>query len=73
MSTPLNKELQELRNSIEHYESVLRMDKSIKSGEIESDGRPILDEKDISKINEKLNFLRDKRDDLLTKDNNYFY
>ena len=71
MTTPLNKELQELRVLINHYNNILEYDEKIKSNEVESDGRPLLTKYDINRINDTLKYLTDKRDDLLDKDNEF--
>jgi len=68
---PINKELQELRTAIEHYERILREDALIRTGELEDDGRPKLSQIDIEKIKAKINGLTEKRDELLKQEKDY--
>ena len=68
---PINQELHNYRHAIEHYNRILREDAAIKNGEIEGDGRPLLADTDISKINLKLEGLKEKRDELLMKEKDY--
>ena len=63
---PINRELQELRLTIEHYERVLREDTLIAAGELEDDGRPKLSQEDITKIKAKIEGLTMKRNELLS-------
>ena len=67
---PINRELTEYRNAIEHYERILKEDSLIKNGESESDN-PLLSAEDITRINQKLSILREQRDDLLSKEKDY--
>lgn len=67
---PINRELTEYRNAIEHYERILKEDSLIKNGEYESDN-PLLSAEDITRINQKLSILREQRDDLLSKEKDY--
>lgn len=68
---PINQELTNYRHLISHYETILKINESIKSGEMETDGRPLLTDKDIEKINLKLTSLKEQRDDLLMKEKDY--
>lgn len=67
----MNQGLRDYRMAIEHYKKVLKQDEQIKNGTIESDGRPLLTDKDIADINEKIKGLTEKRDELLSKDKDY--
>lgn len=67
----INQELNNYRHAIEHYNRILKEDAAIKKGEKESDGRPLLTEKDIEKINLKLDGLKSQRDELLKQDKDY--
>lgn len=68
---PINQELTNYRHMISHYEMILKKDSKIKSGEVKSDGRPLLKKEDIKRINEKLTELYKKRDELLAIDDDY--
>ncbi|MBQ2653395.1 MAG: hypothetical protein IJF83_07560 [Methanobrevibacter sp.] len=68
---PINQELQNYRRLIVHYEKILRDDSLIKSKSIENDGRPLLTEKDIDKIEKKLEGLKEQRDHLLKQEKDY--
>lgn len=68
---PINQELHNYRHAIEHYNRILKDDAAIKNGEIEDDGRPLLTDKDIEKINQKLDGLKSQRDELLKQDKDY--
>lgn len=68
---PINKELQELRTAIEHYERIMREDILISTGELEDDGRPKLSQNDIDKIQAKINGLTEKRDELLKQEKDF--
>ena len=70
MVTPLNRELQELRMTVEHYKRVLKNDERFKA-----DGNPdnykLLTDNDIDKINLKIDSINTKIEELLVNDNNY--
>lgn len=68
---PINQELTNYRHMISHYERILKDDEKIKSGEVKSDGRPLLSKDDLKRINDKLTGLRQKRDELLAIDDDY--
>lgn len=68
---PINKELQELRTAIEHYERIMREDTLISTGELEDDGRQKLSQNDIDKIKAKINGLTEKRDELLKQEKEF--
>ena len=59
------------RTTRARHKKVLKQDEQIKNGTIESDGRPLLTDKDIADINEKIKGLTEKRDELLSKDKDY--
>ncbi len=65
MSTPINQELRELRMAKEHYSSVLVQDKFYKSLEEIDDDVKLLSDKDIEKINLKINAIDSKIVELL--------
>lgn len=65
MSTPINQELRELRMAKEHYSSVLVQDKFYKSLEKIDDDVKLLSDKDIEKINLKINAIDSKIVELL--------
>ena len=65
MSTPINQELRELRMAKEHYSSVLVQDKFYKSLEKIDDDVKLLSDKDIEKINLKINAINSKIVELL--------
>ncbi len=64
----VNRDLINYRNAIEHYTRILKEDSLINDGEMEDDGRPRLSEKDKVKINEKIEGLTEKRDELLEQE-----
>lgn len=68
---PINRELQEIRTAIEHYERIIREDTLIGAGELEDDGRPKLSQEDIDKIKAKISGLTEKRDELLKQEKDY--
>ena len=68
---PINKELQETRTAIEHYQRIMREDTLISVGEMEDDGRPRLSQNDIDKIKAKINGLTEKRNELLKQEKDY--
>lgn len=68
---PINRELREYRNMIEHYTRILKEDQWIKIGELEDDGRPKLSNDDISKIKLKIESLEEQRNDLLKQEKDY--
>ena len=68
---PINQELRDYRRLIVHYEKILRDDGLIKTKSIENDGRPLLTEQDIDKIEKKLEGLREQRDHLLKQEKDY--
>ena len=65
MVNQLNSDLSDVRHLLEHYRNILDMDFRIKSGSVESDGRPLLSDDDIVRINEKIEGLVELRDSLL--------
>lgn len=65
MSTPINQELRELRMAKEHYSSVLVQDKFYKSLEKIDDDVKLLSDKDIEKINLKIDSINSKIVELL--------
>ena len=64
---PLNRELRDVRIAIEHYNRILQEDVWISIGELEDDGRPKLSELDKKKINNKLEILEEKKQELLAE------
>lgn len=64
----INRELQDYRIAIEHYNRILNEDIWISLGELEDDGRPKLSNKDKEKIKEKIKGLEEKRQKLLSQD-----
>lgn len=68
---PINRELREYRNMIEHYTRILKEDQWIKIGELEDDGRPKLSNDDISKIKLKIESLEEQRNHLLKQEKDY--
>lgn len=70
MSTPMNRELYELRTAKEHYIRILKNDDEIKSlGN--PDNLKILSDEDIAKINKKIDGISEKINDLLEHDEEY--
>ena len=70
MGTPINQELRELRMVKEHYQIVLRNDEQMKeSGEVGD--VPLLSDKDILKINQKIDSITVEIDKLLNVDKGY--
>lgn len=70
MVTPLNKELEELRLSLEHYKLVLSNDKKFKD-EGNPDNCKLLSDEDIQRINLKINGINERINELLVTDNGY--
>lgn len=68
---PINQELREYRNAIEHYNRILHEDELIRNGDLPDDGRPVLTEKDIININAKITGLKEQRDELLVQYKDY--
>lgn len=64
----INRELQDYRIAIEHYNRILNEDIWISLGELEDDGRPKLSNEDKEKIKEKIKGLEEKRQKLLSQD-----
>lgn len=64
----INRELQDYRIAIEHYNRILKEDIWISLGELEDDGRPKLSNEDKEKIKEKIKGLEEKREKLLSQD-----
>ena len=70
MGTPINQELRELRMVKEHYQIVLRNDAKMKeSGQVGD--VPLLSDKDILKINQKIDSITVEIDKLLNVDKGY--
>ena len=70
MVNPLNKELQESRRLLEHYWSVLKNDENLKLNK-NPDNQRLLTEKDIERINLKIQGLKENINNLLNNDNDY--
>lgn len=64
MTTPINKELRELRMAKEHYIHILKNDEFYKFNKI-SDGVRLLSDEDIVRINKKIDALDGKIVELL--------
>ena len=70
MSNPVNVELRELRMTKEHYLRILKEDKIIKdSGNVE--GYMLLNDKDIEKINNKIDLITVKIGELLAEESDF--
>lgn len=70
MVTPLNKDLQNLRVSLEHYKNILKNDELLKK-EGNPDNKLLLSDDDINKINLKIEAISEKIVELLDNDNGY--
>lgn len=70
MVTPLNKDLQNLRVSLEHYKNILKNDELLKK-EGNHDNKLLLSDDDINKINLKIEAISEKIIELLDNDNEY--
>ena len=70
MSTPINKELRELRIAKEHYVNILKHDEELKSAG-NPEGHLLLNKEDIKKINLKIEGLSSKIDELLITEKDY--
>jgi len=70
MVTPLNKDLQNLRVSLEHYKNILKNDELLKK-EGNPDNKLLLSDDDINKINLKIEAISEKIIELLDNDNGY--
>lgn len=68
---PVNKDLRGYRIAIEHYEQILKEDTWISLGELPDDGRPKLSNEDREKIKEKIEILKEQRQELLKQENDY--
>ena len=70
MVTPLNKDLQNLRVSLEHYKRILKNDELLKK-EGNPDDKLLLSDDDIRNINLKIEAISEKITELLDNDNGY--
>lgn len=70
MVSPLNRELQELRMSLEHYKNVLMNDAKFKERG-NPDNCMLLTDEDIDRINLKIKYINEKINELLDNDNGY--
>ena len=70
MVTPLNKNLQELRMSLEHYQRVLKNDKELKE-KGNPDNCRLLTSENIEDINLKIEGINSKINELLIADKDY--
>ena len=70
MSTPINKELRELRMTKEHYVNILKHDVELKDNG-NPEGHPLLNKDDIKKINSKIDGLSDRIEELLIIEKDY--
>lgn len=70
MSTPVNKDLRELRMAKEHYINILKNDEKLKK-ENNPENNILLTEKDIAKINSKIEGISEKIDELLLVEKDY--